>query len=113
MDGNHTEDLQRLYVLLGRVGCLELVRLALVGYIKGAGQSVVVDEDKDKDMVESLLELKARVDATWEQCFAQNDAFANAIKDTFEYLINLRQVRRPFGPLGCIRSNARASWCAV
>ena len=51
-----------------------------------------MDEEKDKDMVPSLLEFKASLDTIWEESFFKNEAFCNTIKDAFEHLINLRQV---------------------
>ncbi|KAH7839521.1 hypothetical protein Vadar_005284 [Vaccinium darrowii] len=66
MDGNRIEDLQR---------------------------GIVMDEEKDKDMVSCLLEFKASLDTIWEESFAKNEAFCNTIKDAFEHLVNFRQNR--------------------
>lgn len=92
MDGNRIEDLQRMYSLFLRVNALESLRQALSSYIRKTGQGIVMDEEKDKDMVQSLLEFKAALDTTWEESYAKNEAFSNTIKDAFEHLINLRQV---------------------
>ena len=92
MDGNRIEDLQRLYSLFLRVNALESLRQALSSYIRRTGQGIVMDEEKDKDMVSSLLEFKASLDRIWEESFFKNEAFSNTIKDSFEHLINLRQV---------------------
>ena len=81
-----------MYSLFKRVSALELLRLALSAYIKATGKGIVLDEMKDKDMVSSLLDLKARIDTIWEESFLKNEAFSNTIKDAFERLINLRQV---------------------
>ncbi|KAJ1414221.1 Cullin, N-terminal [Sesbania bispinosa] len=91
MDGNRIEDLQRMYSLFSRVNALESLRQALSSYIRRTGQGIVMDEEKDKDMVSSLLEFKASLDRTWEESFFKNEAFCNTIKDAFEHLINLRQ----------------------
>nr|BAW00391.1 cullin 4 [Petunia x hybrida] len=93
MDGNRIEDLQRMYVLFSRVNSLESLRQALSSYIRRTGQSIVLDEEKDKDMVSSLLEFKASLDTIWEASFSKNEAFGNTIKDAFEHLINIRQNR--------------------
>ncbi|KAL5157494.1 Cullin-4 [Glycine soja] len=93
MDGNRIEDLQRMYLLFSRVNALESLRLAISSYIRRTGQGIVLDEEKDKDMVSSLLEFKASLDTTWEESFSKNEAFCNTIKDSFEHLINLRQNR--------------------
>ncbi|KAF5944755.1 hypothetical protein HYC85_018832 [Camellia sinensis] len=93
MDGNRIEDLQRMYLLFVRVNALESLRQALSSYIRRTGQGIVMDEEKDKDMVSCLLEFKASLDTIWEESFSKNEAFCNTIKDAFEHLINLRQNR--------------------
>lgn len=92
MDGNRTQDLRRMYTLFSRVGALESIRQALSLYIRKTGQSIVTDEEKEKDMVFSLLEFKMSLDKIWEDSFSKNDVFSNTIKEAFEHLINLRQV---------------------
>lgn len=92
MSGNRVEDLQRMYSLFTRVNALESLRQGLSSYIRRTGQGIVMDEEKDKDMVSSLLEFKASLDTTWEESFVKNEAFSNTIKEAFEHLINLRQV---------------------
>ncbi|MBA0723407.1 hypothetical protein Golax_003987 [Gossypium laxum] len=93
MDGRRLEDLQRMYSLFSRVNALESLRQAISSYIRRTGQVIVMDEEKDKDMVPSLLEFKASLDSIWEESFSKNEAFGNTIKDSFEHLINLRQNR--------------------
>lgn len=93
MDGHRIEDLQRLYSLFSRVNSLESLRQAFNAYIRRAGNSMVMDEEKDKDMVPALLEFKASLDLVWEESFSKNEAFSNTLRDAFEHLINLRQVR--------------------
>ncbi|KAL4392794.1 hypothetical protein AHAS_Ahas03G0380700 [Arachis hypogaea] len=93
MDANRIEDLQRMYTLFSRVNALESLRQALSSYIRRTGQGIVMDEEKDKDMVSSLLIFKASLDTIWEQSFFKNEAFSNTIKDAFEHLINIRQNR--------------------
>lgn len=92
MDGKRVEDLHRMYQLFSRVNALESLRQALSSYIRRTGQGIVMDEEKDKDMVPSLLDFKAALDRVWEESFLKNEAFSNTIKDSFEHLINLRQV---------------------
>ncbi|XP_013599040.1 PREDICTED: cullin-4 [Brassica oleracea var. oleracea] len=93
MDGRRTEDLQRMYTLFSRVNALESLRQAVSSYIRKTGQKIVMDEEKDKDMVQSLLDFKASLDIVWEESFYKNESFGNTIKDSFEHLINLRQNR--------------------
>ncbi|KAK4488154.1 hypothetical protein RD792_003896 [Penstemon davidsonii] len=93
MDGKRFDDLQRMFVLFSRVNSLEYLRQSLSLYIRKAGQVIVMDEEKDKDMVSTLLEFKANLDRIWEESFSKNEAFSITIKDAFEHLINLRQNR--------------------
>ncbi|XXG66039.1 hypothetical protein AAC387_Pa05g3594 [Persea americana] len=93
MNANRTEDLKLMYALFSRVNALESVRQALSSYIRGTGQCIVMDEEKDRDLVPCLLEFKASLDTIWEQSFSKNESFSNTIKEAFEHLINLRQNR--------------------
>ncbi|XP_076918003.1 cullin-4-like [Bidens hawaiensis] len=93
MDGNRTEDLRRMYTLFSRVNALDSLRHALSLYIRKTGRNIVIDEEKDKDMVSSLLEFKMSLDKIWEDSFSKNDVFSITIKEAFEYLVNLRQNR--------------------
>lgn len=92
MDAKRVDDLKRLYSLFMRVNALELLRQALGSYIRGMGQGIIMDEEKDKDLVPCLLDFKASLDTILEESFSKNEAFSNTIKDSFEHLINLRQV---------------------
>ncbi|KAE8713076.1 Cullin-4 [Hibiscus syriacus] len=73
MEGHRIEDLRRMYSLFSRI--------------------MVIDEEKDKDMVPFLLEFKASLDSIWEECFSKNETLCIHIRDAFEYLINLCQNR--------------------
>lgn len=92
MDAKRVDDLKRLYSLFMRVNALELLRQALGSYIRGMGQGIIMDEEKDKDLVPCLLDFKSSLDTILEESFSKNEAFSNTIKDSFEHLINLRQV---------------------
>lgn len=91
MDASRQEDLARLYVLCARIQAQEALRVAFRDYIKAVGAKIVKDEERDKDMVERLLELKSRLDLILEQSFQHNEGFANALKEAFETFINQRQ----------------------
>eukprot|EP00271_Cylindrocystis_brebissonii_P008559 TRINITY_DN22947_c0_g1_i1.p1 TRINITY_DN22947_c0_g1~~TRINITY_DN22947_c0_g1_i1.p1 ORF type:complete len:827 (-),score=185.08 TRINITY_DN22947_c0_g1_i1:668-3148(-) len=93
MDANRIEDLHRMYSLFSRVGALDSLRIALSASIKSTGQGAIMDEEKDGEMVQFLLDLKVRLDAIWETSFARNDSFATSLRDAFEHLINMRQNR--------------------
>nr|CAB3492963.1 unnamed protein product [Digitaria exilis] len=93
MDANRINDLSRMYNLFQRVNAVELLKLALSAYIRATGQGIIMDEEKDKELVPFLLEFKASLDKILEESFAKNEAFSNTTKDSFEHLINLRQNR--------------------
>ncbi|GFQ05652.1 cullin-4 [Phtheirospermum japonicum] len=93
MDGKRIDDLQRMYTLFSKVNALESLRQALNQYIRRTGHSIVMDEEKDKEMVSNLLDFKANLDRIWEDSFCKNESFSNTIKDAFEHLINIRQNR--------------------
>jgi hypothetical protein len=92
MDANRINDLSRMYNLFQRVNAVELLKLALSSYIRATGQATIMDEEKDRELVPFLLDFKASLDKILEESFAKNEAFSNTIKDSFEHLINLRQV---------------------
>jgi cullin-4 len=92
MEANRVTDLSRMYTLFQRVDAIEMLKQALSLYIRGTGQGIIMDEEKDKDLVPFLLEFKASLDKILEESFAKNEAFSNTIKESFEHLINLRQV---------------------
>ena len=92
MDASRINDLSRMYNLFQRVNAVELLKLALSSYIRATGQAIIMDEEKDRELVPFLLDFKASLDKILEESFAKNEAFSNTIKDSFEHLINLRQV---------------------
>mmetsp|Transcript_26924 Transcript_26924/g.58796 ORF Transcript_26924/g.58796 Transcript_26924/m.58796 type:complete len:739 (-) Transcript_26924:3390-5606(-) len=90
-DAQRIEDLQRLYSLCARVSALDALRTTFREYIRTTGLKIVKDEEKDKDMVQSLLELKRRMDEVLERAMQRNEVFANTLKEAFESFINQRQ----------------------
>jgi len=57
------------------------------------GSEIVLDEQRDKTMVQSLLDFRSRLELFLEGPFKRDPAFAHAIKEAFEYFINVRQNR--------------------
>mmetsp|Transcript_21859 Transcript_21859/g.74292 ORF Transcript_21859/g.74292 Transcript_21859/m.74292 type:complete len:749 (+) Transcript_21859:229-2475(+) len=93
VEAHALEDLERMYALLARVGALDALRAAFSQHIRRAGEAVVKDEEKDKDMVETLLGMKSRMDEVVAAAFGRSEAFGNTLKDSFEQFINSRQNR--------------------
>ena len=92
LEEDRTEDLQLMYNLLGRVkdGQNELCS-KMAEYVKKRGKVIVINPEKDKTMVQELLDFKAKLDRIVSNCFMNNDKFAVALKDSFESFINTRQ----------------------
>eukprot|EP00891_Asterochloris_glomerata_P003718 jgi/Astpho2/3718/fgenesh1_pm.00060_%23_12_t len=84
-------DLARLYTLCVRIHSLDMLKQSFRDYIRKSGLAIVMDEDKDKEMVMALIQLKFQLDAVLAEAFQRNDAFINALKDAFENFINQRQ----------------------
>jgi cullin-4 len=91
MDGHRVDDVSRLYTLAQRVGSLDALRTTFRDYIRSSGVRLVKDEEKDKEMVERLLELKARLDEVLQRALQRSEPFSNSLKEAFESFINQRQ----------------------
>lgn len=91
LDGNRLQELSLCYSLLGRVkeGHHELC-IHFNQYIKKKGRVIVTTADKDKTMVQEMLDFKDDMDQVVNQCFQKNDKFSNSLKEAFEYFINQR-----------------------
>ncbi|KAJ8930872.1 hypothetical protein NQ314_016292 [Rhamnusium bicolor] len=88
---NRINDLTLLYQLLSRVknGLTELCT-AFNGFIKKRGRTIVIDPEKDKTMVQELLDFKDTMDNIVITCFNRNEKFSNSLKEAFEHFINQR-----------------------
>lgn len=91
LNENRVTDLSLLYQLLNRVknGLTELCT-AFNAYIKKRGKTIVIDPEKDKTMVQELLDFKDSTDNIVATCFNKNDKFNNSLKEAFEHFINQR-----------------------
>jgi len=87
------QDLKRLYTLCDRVGSLDLLRVALSNYVKQKAGDFVTDDKNSGQMVQNLIDLKANIDKVLADCFDNRESFHGALKEAFEYSINLRQNR--------------------
>ena len=91
LDGNRLSDLTLCYSLLGRVkeGHQELCS-HFNQYIKKKGKVIVTTADKDKTMVQEMLDFKDDMDVVVTQCFQKNEKFSNSLKEAFEFFVNQR-----------------------
>ena len=62
----------------------------LVLFLQKTGTTIVIDSEKDKTMVQELLDFKEKLDNILEMCFTKNEKFSLSLKDAFENFINKR-----------------------
>ena len=70
-----------MYNLLGRVktGQQELCN-KMAEYVKKRGKVIVINPEKDKTMVQELLDFKEKLDMILMQCFKNNEKFVTSLK---------------------------------
>ncbi|MGH0120245.1 UNVERIFIED_CONTAM: hypothetical protein FKN15_056570 [Acipenser sinensis] len=91
LDGNRISELTLLYQLFSRLkGGLQVLLQHWSEYIKTFGSALVMMPEKDKDMVQELLDFKDKTDQITEACFQKNEKFINSMKESFETYINKR-----------------------
>lgn len=66
------------------------ILLSKVFVLQNFGTTIVVNPEKDKDMVQELLDFKDKVDHIIEVCFQKNEKCINLMKESFETFINKR-----------------------
>ncbi|KAM3625151.1 uncharacterized protein V6R79_007536 [Siganus canaliculatus] len=91
LDENRVTELTLLYQLFSKVkGGLPTLLQFWRDYIKSFGGEIVCTPEKDKDMVQELLDFKDKMDNVAQTCFTRNESFINAMKEAFETFINKR-----------------------
>nr|ACE75802.1 cullin-4A (predicted) [Sorex araneus] len=91
LDENRVPDLTQMYQLFSRVkGGQHVLLQHWSEYIKTFGTTIVINPEKDKDMVQDLLDFKDRVDHVIDVCFQRSDKCINLMKESFETFINKR-----------------------
>lgn len=91
LNENRLDDLRLMYTLFSRVkkGLVELC-VQFNAYIKKHGRTIVIDPEKDKTMVQELLDFKDKMDIVVLKCFQSNEKFSNSLKEAFEHFVNQR-----------------------
>lgn len=54
------------------------------------GRTIVIDPEKDKSMVQDLLDFKDKLDNIVHRCFDHNDKYINSLREAFEFFVNQR-----------------------
>jgi len=93
VDAVRLPDLSRAYYLFGLVQALPDLAQHFLSHVKKVGSEIVLDEQRDKAMVQNLLDFRGKLDIIFDGPFKRDPAFAHAIKEAFEYFINVRQNR--------------------
>nr|CAG4645372.1 EOG090X01NX [Lynceus sp. MCZ IZ 141354] len=91
LDECRIADLSLMYSLLSRVrnGPQELC-IGCSGFVKKKGRTIVIDPEKDKSMVQDLLDFKEKMDSIVLTCFQKNEKYVNSLKEAFENFIHQR-----------------------
>ena len=76
-------------------------------YLQVFGTTIVVNPEKDRTMVQELLDFKDKVDHVVEVCFQRSDRFVVAMKEACETFINKR-LNKPAELIGA--SCLQAGW---
>lgn len=69
----------------------ELMKARLIDYVKSVGRGIVMDREKDSEMVQNLLDLKSRLDRLVTYSFEATENFFNAVNLAFESFVNARE----------------------
>ena len=72
-----------------KVFCIKNLKTILY-FLKKVGRAMVMDAERDKTLVQELMDLKAKLDQIIIKCFCSNEKFLNALKDSFDFFINSR-----------------------
>jgi len=93
MEQTRLDDLKTMYGLYALVDALPKLRLAFAAYIKRVGTAMVGDPDRERALVQELLQFKERLDKVLTSAFSANEQFGHSLKEAFETFINGRQNR--------------------
>lgn len=91
LDGMVSTALDLLYSLLLRVNLHSWLKTPWEMYIKTVGSSIVGDEKREGEMVNRLLELKAKTDYILKNCFYSDEQLGHAARESFAAFINERR----------------------
>lgn len=100
-DEKRNEDLKRCHTLFNRANshmnssngetAYSLMKNHFVRYVKRVGLGIVMNKDKDPEMVQTLLDLKTRLDTLVMESFTGLEMFVNAVSHAFESFVNVRE----------------------
>lgn len=93
LNKGHRDSLATLFGILSRVqNPGRWLRAGWVDYIQAEGTKIILDQNKDGDMVARLLDLKASLDTVWRGPFSSDPVIGVALRDAFSTFINTNRV---------------------
>lgn len=63
----------------------------MISLAQKSGTAIVSDSERDKTMVQELLELKIKVDQIITEAFENNEKLHSVVRESFESVVNKRQ----------------------
>eukprot|EP00035_Acanthoeca_spectabilis_P033208 m.22368 g.22368 ORF g.22368 m.22368 type:complete len:737 (-) comp5805_c0_seq2:342-2552(-) len=93
LEEDRLDDLVRLFNLFKRVAALDSLMQGLVTYATERGKTIVLDESRDKFMIDDLLVLKKKLDTVVSGPFRAAPEFVDSIRTTFQDIVNCRHNR--------------------
>mmetsp|Transcript_45216 Transcript_45216/g.98348 ORF Transcript_45216/g.98348 Transcript_45216/m.98348 type:complete len:737 (+) Transcript_45216:130-2340(+) len=93
IEATRLAELTTLYSLLAMVDALPKLRVCFAEYIKRVGAAMVADVEKERTLVQELLQFKEKLDLVLSRAFCANEQFSHSLKEAFEQFINIKQNR--------------------
>jgi len=93
MQQGRLDDLTCMYSLYSLVDELPRLRQGFAAHIKRVGTAMVSDPERERGLVQELLQFKEKLDKILAVSFASNEQFGHSLKEAFECFINVRQNR--------------------
>ena len=86
-----------MYSLVGKVaGGPQELKGKMCDYVKKRGRVIVVNPEKDKTMVQELLDFKEKLDLVMVSCFGSNEQFIGQAHHMFSRFLNLQFFHKIF-----------------
>ncbi|KAL4802067.1 Cullin family-domain-containing protein [Aspergillus unguis] len=80
--------LDRLYTLLERKDLGTKLKSAFSAFIVEEGTNIIIDDEKETEMVTRLLDFKKQLDNIWNESFHRNEGLGHTLREAFENFIN-------------------------
>ena len=91
LEGDRKPELKLMYSLVGKVaGGPQELKGKMCDYVKKRGRVIVVNPEKDKTMVQELLDFKEKLDLVMVTCFGSNEQFIGQVHHMFSQFLNIK-----------------------